>query len=317
MSEKMTNEKARRSLDISPVDKITADVLKRQYRRKALQVHPDKNASETAADEFRLVREAYEYLMTANEYMEDDADYGSGTEGYQNILFSFLTPVLNSDLFREIKTRVFYTVIEKITSKCESKAINLLEKLDKRAFSKIYEILKLYQDVFHISDDFLKKVEESFIKKTQNDECIVLNPFLDDLFENNLYRLVENGKKYVIPLWHHELVYDNSGSDLYVRCVPILPEGTEIDEYNNIHVSIKCTIDELWVQEYLCVDLGKQQINIPKHQIKMTENQTILLAGMGISKINVNEIYDVSKKTDVYVHLTLLLQIGGTAGHQN
>jgi hypothetical protein len=314
MSDKMNFKKACSCLNLETGEDITHDILKRQYKRRALQVHPDKNSSENAADEFRTVREAYDYLMNYRGYTEDDLYYQNETEEngtssrrdeYQNILFSFLTPILNSDLFHEIKTRVFYTIIERITSKCESKAIDILEKMDKRAFSKIYEILKMYQDVFHISDEFLRKVEESFAKKTQNDECIILNPFLDDLFENNLYRLVENGEKYVIPLWHHELVYDNKGADLYVRCIPILPDNIDIDENNNIHVRVNCTIDELWMQEFVTVELGKQHVNIPKHQVKMTEYQTILLVGMGISKININDIYDVSKKTDVYVHLTL------------
>jgi hypothetical protein len=304
MSQSLNYKKACLYLDLSEDQNITPEILKRQYRRKALQYHPDKNTSENAADEFRNIRESYEFLMNRNEYTETEpSDDSRGN--YQNVLFSFLAPLFKTDMFQEIRSKVFYVIIEKITSNCESKAIDLLEKLDKKTLAKLCEILCIYKDAFHITDEFLKKVEDILKKRTQNDECIILNPFLDDLFENNLYKLVENGEKYVIPLWHHELVYDNSGADLYVRCVPILPDGIEIDENNNIHINMERTIDELWSLGYIEIDLGKRKITIPRRQIKMEDQQTIILAGIGISKINVNDIYDVSKKADLYIHLSL------------
>lgn len=297
-------KKACLCLDLSPDQEIKPEDIKRQYRRKALQFHPDKNTSENAADEFRNIRESYEYLMENGGFL-DQNEGDDINAGYQNVLFSFLGPILKSDMFQEIKSKAFFIIIDKITSKCESKALDVLDKMDKKILAKIYDILCSYKDAFHITEDFLHKVEEILKRKTQNDECIILNPFLDDLFENNLYKLVENGEKYVIPLWHHELVYDNKGADLYVKCIPILPDNMEIDEYNNIHVNAKCSVNELWLLDYIEIDLGKQKIKMPRRQIKMTEQQTIIMAGMGISKINVNDIYDISKKADVYVNLTI------------
>lgn len=297
-------KKACLCLDLSPDQEIKPEDIKRQYRRKALQFHPDKNTSENAADEFRNIRESYEYLMENGGFL-DQNEGDDINAGYQNVLFSFLGPILKSDMFQEIKSKAFFIIIDKITSKCESKALDVLDKMDKKILAKIYDILCSYKDAFHITEDFLHKVEEILKRKTQNDECIILNPFLDDLFENNLYKLVENGEKYVIPLWHHELVYDNKGADLYVKCIPILPDNMEIDEYNNIHVNAKCSVNELWLLDYIEIDLGKQKIKMPRRQIKMTEQQTIVMAGMGISKINVNDIYDISKKADVYVNLTI------------
>jgi hypothetical protein len=180
-----------------------------------------------------------------------------------------------------------------------------LEKIDKKVFLKIYELLKKYKSALHISEEFLSRLEDNISKKIQNDECIILNPFLDDLFENNIYKLVVNEEKYLIPLWHHELVYDNSGSDLYVRCIPILPDHFEIDENNNIHVDIRCSIDELWQNGFLEITMGKIKITVPKEQFKFADRQVILLANMGISKINTNDIYDISKKGDIYLHVDI------------
>jgi hypothetical protein len=157
-----------------------------------------------------------------------------------------------------------------------------------------------------LSDDFLLKVDELFVKKTQNDECIVLNPFLEDLFDDNLYRLSEGGKVYLVPLWHHELIYDKAGGgELFVHCNPMLPDNVEIDDKNNVHVKITATVDELWMKDEIEIYLGNRRFSIQRKQLKMTSSQIIVLANVGISKINTEDVYNVTKRADVYLHLEI------------
>ncbi len=306
------------TLCISVTDECTEELLKKQYRRRALQCHPDKNPSQTATEEFRKITDAYDYLMTNLGYADLDSDEvdeilnesnqpNQNARGgkYQDILFSFLTPILQSETFQDIKSKIFFSVVEFISAKYEPKAIALLEKLDKKIFAKIYDLLKAHRDILYISEEFLQKVEQSFSKKTQNDGCIILNPIIDDLFENNLYRLNQDGEIYIIPLWHHELIYDHLGGELYVQCVPILTDAIKLDENNNIHVKIEASIDDVWTKDGIIVDLGKKTFFISKNKLKMTQNQIIQIIGVGISQINVNDIYDVTKKGDIYAHITL------------
>ena len=298
--------------------------LKRIYRQNALAYHPDKNPGDDTTAIFHKIQNAYDFLLIDLGYKDSDNDdfdidehknkenccsfqdsISSKINSYTSILTSFLAPIIQSDTFKEIQSKLIYTIIEMLTHKCEDQAFIILEKIDKKAFVKIYELLTKYKSAFHISEEFLNRLEEHFSKKIGNDECIILNPFLDDLFENNIYKLMVNEKKYLIPLWHHELIYDNSGSDLYVRCLPILPDQVEIDENNNIHVNYKISLNELWSKGFLEIKVGKLVINIPKEQFKMMEHQVILLANMGTSKINSRDIYDVSKKGDIYLHLDI------------
>jgi hypothetical protein len=296
--------------------------LKRTYRQNALMYHPDKNPGSDTTVIFHKIQNAYEFLLIEFGYSDSDSDdefelsreenvysfqdsISSKIKSYSNLLYSFMLPIMQSETFKEIQSKLIYTIVEMLTHKCENQAFAVLEKIDKKVFVKIYELFKKYKSALHVSEDFLSRLEEHISKKIQTDECIILNPFLDDLFENNIYKLVVNGEMYLIPLWHHELVYDNSGSDLYVQCVPILPDNIKIDENNNIHVTQRVSIDELWKKGFLEITMGKIKFTVPKEQFKIAENQVILLANMGISKMNTKDIYDISRKGDIYLHVCI------------
>ena len=227
-------------LDINDPD-IDVDMIKRQYRLKALIYHPDKNKSPNAVSKFQEIHDAYEYVLRAEEYanidipMYDSSHADADNDSYRNLFMIFLKKILEN----ETGQSVFYNIIQRITTMCESKAIELLERLDKPTLIKTCIILTKYKDAFHITDNIIEKITGLIQTRNENDECIILNPTLKDLYNNNLYKLSVNGETYIIPLWHHELVYDNLGHDLYVNCLPDLPDHISIDENNNIHIDVK------------------------------------------------------------------------------
>ena len=305
----MNLQKACQLLDISIDDKNDIDIIKKQYHRKALQLHPDKNKDNDASSQFQEVQNAYQYLYEKynkndvyDDVLDDESEYNRDG-GYQNALYSFLKNIWNTD---ETSQKIFYMIVSKIANCYEAKALEILYKIDRTMLIKIRTVFYTYKDVFHFSEDFLKALENVIEKKTQNDECIILNPFLDDLFENNLYKLVEKGGTFVIPLWHHELVYDNSGADLYINMSPILPENVVIDEKNDIHVHLKYNIQELWEKSVVHFELGKRLFGFAPEQLKLMRNQTFFFYNSGISKINTENIYDITKKSDIIVHIEIV-----------
>ena len=148
-------------------------------------------------------------------------------------------------------------------------------------------------------------MNEIITKKIEKDECIILNPTIDDLFENNLYKLSVNGMVYIVPLWHNELVYDNMGNDLYVKCFPMLPENIYIDDKNNIYMSATFDVKEILNKEVIKVSVGKREFEISPSELMVQPYQTIALKGKGISKINTVDIYDISKKGNILVNIVL------------
>ena len=186
----------------------------------------------------------------------------------------------------------------------------------------IYELLSMNIDVLHISDIFLEKMRDVLKTKFENDERIILHPFLDDI--ENLYKLTVGEKVYLVPLWHHHLVYDaTDGKEIYVDCYPLLPESIWMDEYNNINIKIERDLIDIWTNSEMVVEYGSRFVCINKSQIQMVENQTITCIGKGIllptnsftngHKENVksaNAEYGNSEKSNVYIHLTMHYNIG-------
>jgi hypothetical protein len=289
---------------------ITLDTLKRHYKMKALQYHPDKNKSVDASAKFQEIHDAYEYLMRYQGYWEtgysnelNDDNRSPGRAGYQWILEAFLKTILKE----ETRSSLYYTILNRIVMTCEKKALDTLSKLEKSTLFKTYEILMKYKDTLHFSEPFLKRVLELIQEKVKGDECIILNPTIDDLIENNLFKLTMQDEMYIIPLWHHELVYDVSGNDLYVKCNPMLPENITIDEDNNLHISLTLKISDIWEKEWVDIEMEQHKISVSSSDFKVMKHQIVLLAKQGITKINVVDIYDITQKSDVYLNVTMIL----------
>lgn len=273
-------------LNVSEGELSDMDAIKRKYRIKALMYHPDKNKSDDACDRFREIREAYEFLSNNAE---------AETKSYKDLLSDFLkSNNTESDLFN--------VILNKIAQTCEDKTLRFLRTVDNKILVNLFKLLTLYADVLHISADFLHEVK-SMIK---HDECIVLHPKLADIMSDNLYKLTVDDKMYLIPLWHHKLIYDISGSDLYVVCSPTLPENVSVGIDNDITVDLQYKISELFGRKERWFSIGDIEFKFNISDLRLTENNTIVLRNVGISRVNLDNIYDVSVRGDIIVNVELV-----------
>jgi len=292
-------------LDINDQE-ISIDHIKRQYRLKALIYHPDKNKSPNASTEFQEIHDAYEYVLKNEGYTDisnDEDDIYNSCDSYKSIVMLFIKKILEN----ESNQTAFYNIINRITNLCEEKAIEMLKQIDKTVLIKTHKILVKYKNAFHITETLITNIENIIKNKNENDECILLNPTLTDLYENNLYKLTVNAQTYIIPLWHHELVYENNEKDLYVICLPDLPNNIDIDENNNIHIYVNYKIQDIWNNEYINIKYDPIMFPVKVSTLKCIEDQTIIFVKSGITKINTKDIYDISQRGEVHIHIKLLL----------
>jgi len=302
--------------DIYPEEKT----IKKQYRILALKCHPDKNLSKHTSEEFHKVKSAYDFLMK-----ESDIEHNhKHSDDYETILRMFLDSVLEDEFY--IIKNILIVLIPKIISAIRtidiSKIRTIIQHIDKGLLGSIRDFFEKYGEIFEkyniqnlskTIDERLQNSEKSKKSKESNETTqtgikynhIILHPLLDDLFQNNLYRLTECGQALLIPLWHDELLYDLSGTELLVECYPILPENIRIDEKNDIHVNLKYKLMDIWLLPQIDIVLGSEIITLNKGLLNLTENQTILLKERGISRMNEDDIYCVSEKGDIYVNITI------------
>lgn len=279
----------------------TYDDIKKQYRAMALQYHPDKNDAAGATEKFQEIRDAYEYLFK-NRWPKEESDIAAPMD-YNQLLTAFFKNIMTN----EHGNRLLMTLLQKLATICEDNAIEIIQKMDKKSLLKIYELLKKYARVLHFGDFFMEQVSDLVKEKCKNDECIILNPSIDDLFENNLYRLNLDGHTYIVPLWHHEMVYDHSGNDVYVRCEPDMPENVVVGPNNNLFTTVTLDIKEIWYDRVYKLYIGKREFQISADKLKLVPQQRILLDSCGISRINTRDVFDISNKGDIIIDIKLTL----------
>jgi hypothetical protein len=179
----------------------------------------------------------------------------------------------------------------------------------------IYNFLSKHKNILHINQELLDNLME-IVKKKYEDvmEYYKLNPSIDDLFENNVYKLYVNDQLFLVPLWHNELYFESSESnnfkEIVVSCEPELSKNIVIDDNNNLIVKIdfdsNTLPDLIKNDEKICFNIGKKEFYVPLNKLYMKKNQYYRIKNEGLSKINEDDIYDVSNKSDIIVNINLI-----------
>ena len=186
------------------------------------------------------------------------------------------------------------------------KILTFLYSINKSYLLIILNIIKQYKSIFIFNKNIIEKIKKIYNSKIENDENIILNPLIDHLFQDNVFKLQLDNNIIIVPLWHKELIYEDTNKTTYIYINPVLPNNIEIDSNNNIIVSLRENIKNILNKiEYF--NIGNTIISINVNKIKLKSYQQIILNNKGISKINNNNVIDNSKKTNIIVNLELWL----------
>ena len=133
-----------------------------------------------------------------------------------------------------------------------------------------------------------------------------MNPTINDLLSDNIYKLNIEDKEFYVPLWHHELYFSLHDKDLIVKCIPELDNNIWIDNKNNIYILLEIPIKELLQNKEHTFKCGEKIFTIKGEDLKVTsEKQIIILEKKGILKINEDHMYSDEERSDIYLEIIL------------
>ena len=294
---------------------LSLEYLKKQYRKLALKNHPDKNGNTHESNEkFQKINEAYHYLKREIKHLnyddiEDDIkgedDNSVNSSLYSDILKGFMKTVFEGK-YNEVLTKI----VNDIITAGKRTSVKLFDDLDKDTTFNIYTFLSNNRSVLHLSQEILEVIREIVVKKYDNVEVYKLNPSINDLINNNLYKLYVHDELYLVPLWHNESYFDGSGCEIIVICEPELPEGIQIDDDNNIFIikeiyGYSDLLNMILLNKSIQITIGEKEYEIPVSNLYMKREQYYRIKNEGLSKVK-RDIYDVSEKSDIIVKVVII-----------
>ena len=297
----MDLEEALHIFEIENVSNLSQELLKKRYHKLALQNHPDKNGNTpTSTQHFQRIQCAYEVLKREisiiNNYTELGEEHINLNSGYTAILHLFIDGILKGK-YNEFLSNI----VKDIVSGCKEISLKLFEDMNKEQSLAVYNFIVKYKTLLRLTDNTLDKVREILLDKYKDMQIYVLNPSINDLFQNNVYKLEIDNKLYFVPLWHSELHFE---SDIVVKCNPELPENMEIDEDNNLVITERIPITfSLLNEKTRPIKIGNNSVELPLDQLFLRPVQTHVLRKKGISKILDADIYNIDEKADIIIKI--------------
>lgn len=302
--------------------------IKRCYHKQALKYHPDKNGNTPESTErFKLINESYDFLKREDELLNSNNNINKTDETsslYKDILQLFLKGILDGKYSESIST-IIKEIILNFSEVKKMASLNMFDGLDKETTINIYNFLSKYRSLFHFSNEFLDKVKDIIIKKHDDIMVYVLNPSIDDLLNNNVYKLYVEDELYLVPLWHSEMYFDVKNEtnkhnetketqnikEIIVLCDPELPKNITIDEDNNLYIEVNLNVTDISIflssSKTMKVFLGKKILEIPLCDLYIRDTQIYRIKSQGLTKIKENDIYDISDKCDIIVKINMTL----------
>jgi hypothetical protein len=307
-------------IDINEINISSIDIkyLTKKYRKQALKYHPDKNGNTIESKiKFQKINEAFHYLKREFSCLEEDKEDEKEDKDPSSLYLPILQMFLKS-VFQNKYTESFLDIIKDIVINLKKTiSLSLFDKLDKETAFIIYHFLSKYRDILHINQDILDQIREKIQEKYENIIIYKLNPSIDDLLNNNMFKLYVDEKLYLVPLWYtesHFFCKEKEEKEIIVLCEPELPENIKIDEENDLHVEIKLELhhlSSLLDQEngtpFIPVTVGKKVFEIPLEKLCLKKKQVYRIKQIGLTKANEEDIYDVNNKSDIIFHIEFYL----------
>ena len=248
------------------IDDLTLIELRKAYHIQALNNHPDKNISKDSKEKFQNIQNAYTFLKNFinndiyNIYESNDNVNNNNNEDY---IDKDTSPFINL-IMNFLKLSFSYAEnndknqksLNKFQEECINYSNEVLNKLLNRLNLNILQELYVYienSDILNIekklgiNSEMIEKlfelIKSILSEKMKNSNLYILKPSLENLLNNDIYKLEIEGEIIYVPLWHKELIYENN----IIQITPSLKveQNITINEENNIYYNYYTTFERL------------------------------------------------------------------------
>jgi len=282
-------------------EKYTDGMLKKSYFRMALKFHPDKY-TEDNGEKFKEIKAAYDFLEDGKGGLKNkiNIDENINYKELIKICVKYFSPETNWD------TLFVDTSFHGIIKDCQNLSLKIFDKLNNKKALQVYEFLNKNNFIFNIDEGLLNQLKINLQKKTLHENIIILNPTLEDILNDNIFKLKVEDKDFYVPLWHHELFFSLHNKDLIVKCEPVLTKNIWIDYKNNLYIFVEIPIIDLLSKKEYEINCGEKKLKIKGEDLKITkEKQVIILQNKGILRINEEHMYNDNERGDIYIEIIL------------
>ena len=246
------------------------DELKSAYRKLAVKYHPDKNPDDSAKERFQEVNEAYQLLSTNETETVNQTPYNT-------LLDYVITHVIN-------------------------KSETILEDIDVNTLKNIRRYINFYKPP---QLDAIISIMDVIIARKEIEPEIILEPTIDDLLDQKIYRYQREGGEYMVPLWHCDMIFtDTNEKEFAIKCQPMLTQDIDIDIDNDVHYYVKKDMRDILAYDKFEITIGKRQFEIDMGKVYIKKHQIYTIKNKGIPIIQ--SLSKPIQLGDIIIHIEFI-----------
>ena len=301
--------------NITNIQYISYNELKKHYHIQALLYHPDKNSNtENSTLIFQNINCAFRTLkdmISANDLSANDLnndlsanDLSANDDSYNNLLINFINNVINYYNNNNVLN------LDEIKLEADKQLTIFLETLFSNLsliiLEDIYLLLAKFNNNYLLTNRIVTIIKKLIISILEKNAIYIINPTISNLLNSDIYKLNINNEYVYVPLWHNELAFENA----IIKIYPLLATNMYLDSSNNIYYTYKNKFSTLLENianniNYIIITIDNNTYNIAINNLIMSKYQTYILKNQGIPVINSNNILDNSVKSSIIFHIYL------------